>query len=89
MPYALAGVALPYHLNWVNEQEWTPFVQTTEYSLTGALIVQHGEKQAGRPVTLAGADNRGWIQQGTLDALRALLDTAEMTLTTPDGRTSP
>lgn len=87
MAYALAGVALPYDLIWEDEQAWTPFVQSVEWGLTGALILQVGEKQAGRPITLAGAADRGWIQQDTLDALRALLDTETMTLTTPDGRT--
>lgn len=86
MPYTLNGVALPYSLLWTNEQEWTPYVQALDYSLTGALIVERAVKQAGRPIRLAGAEDRAWVSQATMDALRALLNTDPLTLITPDGR---
>lgn len=86
MAYTLGGVTLPYGLLWVDEQAWTPYVQAQEYSLTGALILQYGEKQAGRPITLSGTDQRAWVTQDTLDDLRALLGIGELALVLPDTR---
>jgi hypothetical protein len=87
MTYSLGGVALPYGLLWTDEQAWTPYVQAQEYSLTGALILQYGTKQAGRPITLSGTDQRAWVTQDTLDDLRALLGIEAMALVLPDVRT--
>ena len=87
MSYTLQGVALPYGLLWADEQDWTPYLQTQAYSLTGALIIERAVKLAGRPVTLTGAADRAWVSQATLDALRALLLTDPLTLITPDNRT--
>lgn len=87
MAYSLNGVTLPYGLLWVNEHEWAPIEQSTDYGLTGALIVQRGAKLAGRPITLQGGADRAWITQTTLDAVTALLTTtAAMALILPDGR---
>ena len=86
MSYTLQGVALPYGLLWADEQEWTSYAQSQTYSLTGALILERAIKQAGRPVTLTGAADRGWVTQATLNALRSLLNTDPLTLITPDGR---
>lgn len=41
-------IELPPDLHWRDEFSWTPVEQSTEYSLTGALIVQSGARQAGR-----------------------------------------
>lgn len=68
----LGGVTLPADLAWPDRYSWQPVAVSTEYSLTGALIVESSEKQSGRPITLQGADNRAWATRATVDAIRTL-----------------
>lgn len=68
----LGGVTLPADLAWPDRYAWQPVVVQTEYSLTGALIVESAEKLAGRPITLQGANNRAWATRATVDAIRTL-----------------
>lgn len=57
---------------WPDEFAWSPIQQSTEYALDGALIIQEGFKQAGRPITLQPADTgMGWIKLRELRTLRA------------------
>lgn len=81
---ALATVTLPDNLYWSDEFAWDPNAQQSEYTLTGALIVEESTRQAGRPITLAGA----WVDRATVQALRALAATPGdiQTLTLPDAR---
>lgn len=85
----LDTVTLPGDLLWVDEFDWTPVEFSTRYTLDGALVIEQGTRQAGRPITLAGADDRGWITRQTLEALYALAQSpsAGMPLTLADGRT--
>lgn len=62
---------LPGDLEWVDEYAWTPVVQETGYSLTGALIVEAGIKQAGRTITLRSGDDRAWVSRADVDQLHA------------------
>ena len=82
-------VSLPLDLQWMDEYDWLPIEQTEEYSLTGALIIDIGTRQSGRPITLAGDDETAWVSRTTVDALRAWAATPgqELTLTLPDART--
>ena len=50
----LGTITLPDDLRWINEFEWNPVEQTTERSLTGALLVQEGQLTHGRPIVLWG-----------------------------------
>jgi hypothetical protein len=84
----LDAITLPEDLIWVDEFAWTPVQQTESFTLTGALILETGLKQAGRPITLVGGDSAAWIDRATLKALHTkLADAATMTLTLNDGRT--
>lgn len=77
-------------LRWSDEFSWTPIAQTVDYSLTGALILQEGERLAGRPLTLSGGRRWAWITRANLHALQALLDAVtQRTLTLHDGRQIP
>lgn len=88
MAIYLDNVRLPDGLRWSDEFAWTPVAQATEYSLTGALIVEQSTKQAGRPITLIGGKDFAWMTRAEVVALKTLLDTgAEMTLTLHDART--
>lgn len=69
----LGGVTLPDDLQWTDEYAWSPVARASEYSLTGALIVEEAAKLAGRPITLGG--DWAWVSIATLTALRALAAT--------------
>ncbi len=88
MSITLGAVTLPGDLRWADEFSWTPLVQSSEYSLTGALIVQEAAKLAGRPITLE-AQRDTWVTRATVLAAQALAETPGWsgTLTLHDGRT--
>jgi hypothetical protein len=62
------GVALPLpdDLLWTDEHAWTPAVASMSYLVTGALLVQSAVRQAGRPITLAGAIDMAWVTRATV-----------------------
>ena len=65
------GVALPLpdDLLWTDEHAWTPAVTSVSYLVTGALLVQSAVRQAGRPITLAGAIDMAWVTRATVATL--------------------
>ena len=84
----LDTITLPDDLLWINEFEWNPVEQTTERSLTGALLIQEGQLTHGRPIELSGNGEAGWVSRLTVKSLFALSKAANktMTLTLPDNR---
>ncbi|MGZ4954139.1 MAG: hypothetical protein ACXV8Q_03415 [Methylobacter sp.] len=88
MSISLDTIALPDDLIWTDEFDWTPVQQTQQYSLTGALIIETGVKQAGRPITLVGGRDAAWVSRDTVNTLYAkLTGTTPFTLTLNDGST--
>ena len=87
--HTLNALAIPGDMLWTDEFNWTAVERATEYSLTGALVVDVGERLAGRPITLEGADNGGWMSRTALLALYAMAVTPVLAivLTLADGRT--
>ena len=75
---ALGAVTLPPYLLWQDELSWAKVEQGAEYLLSGSLEIQTGVKLAGRPITLVGEQNRGWIEHSTLLALLALTETPQV-----------
>lgn len=71
LTYAATTLTLPDDLPWTDEFGWPAVEQRSEYSITGALIVEASAKLAGRPVTLTGNETRGWISRATLLTLKA------------------
>lgn len=63
------ALPLPDDLLWTDEHAWTPAVASTSYLVTGALLVQSAVRQAGRPITLAGAIDMAWVTRATVAAL--------------------
>ena len=59
--HTLNALALPGDMMWTDEFNWSPVERSIDYSLTGALIVDIGTRQAGRTITLEGADDAGWL----------------------------
>ncbi|WP_163372669.1 hypothetical protein [Endozoicomonas acroporae] len=84
----LDTIALPDDLLWINEFEWNPVEQSTERSLTGALLVQEQAKLQGRPIELTGGQQAGWVSRKTVLELQDLTAAPDkvMILTLPDMR---
>lgn len=88
MTITLDALTLPDGLLWVDELDWTPVQQSETYTLTGALVLESGIKQAGRPITLQGGESYGWISRTVLLAVQALVAANSVhTLTLHDART--
>lgn len=64
------ALTLPDQLAWPDEFGWQQVVQSTEYTTTGALVIDEWAKQSGRPITLAGSETRAWCERGALRILR-------------------
>lgn len=75
-------------MTWTGEFDWPTVIRAREYSLTGALIVDSGQRLAGRPITLVGDVSGGWIARTTVDALRVLASElpGQFVLQLADGR---
>jgi len=87
--HTLDAISLPRGMVWVDELDWVPAETSTEYSITGALLVQSYERLAGRPITLQGEEGAGWIRRDVLLSLRAAASVPGdvLPLTLADGRT--
>ena len=64
-------LSLPADLLWADEFDWHPVTQTRTYTTTGAMVLDVGTRQAGRPVTLQGADSAAWLTRAQCNTLRA------------------
>ena len=65
------NLALNPDLYWSDEHAWHPVEQTMQYTLTGAVIVQVGERQAGRQITLEPEDeSSAWMTAAQVAQLR-------------------
>jgi len=81
MAITLDTITLPEDLVWRDEYGWSNVVQDVKRSLTGALIVQEAVQTKGRIITIAGAQNSGWITKSVLDALLAKANVPDTTMT--------
>ena len=73
--HTLAGIPLPAGMVWEDEFGWDKVQRAASYSVTGALILDVGTKQAGRPITLTGQADAGWVKRARLRALLQLAET--------------
>jgi hypothetical protein len=90
MFHTLAGLQIPRGMVWSDEFRWSRVEKSLEYSVTGAALIDAGVRLAGRPITLQGEVEAGWIKRGALTALQVLADsnaTGEHSLVLADGRT--
>ena len=87
MALTLGTLALP-ELIWRDEFTWSAVERSREYTLSGAQIIDVGVRLAGRPITLVGEADGGWISRADLLLLEALANqpTSVFTLTLADGR---
>ena len=86
--HTLGEIEIPAELLWEDEFDWSPSVGAVEWGLTGAAIIDVAAKQTGRPITLTGDSDRGWIARSVVEALYALASNpgAARVLTLADGR---
>ncbi len=71
-----SSIELPEDLEWTNELAWSGVQQATERSITGALIVDVGTLQAGRPIQLRSPDDGGWLARADALTLQSWAATA-------------
>jgi hypothetical protein len=86
--HTLGALALPAGMIWTDEFDWRAVETAQEYAVTGALIIDTATRQAGRPITLEGDDDHGWLSRAQLAALYGLTASPDdtYTLTLADGR---
>lgn len=85
----LQSLTLSHDLIWIDEHAWSPAVANLEYSLTGALLMEYGTRQAGRPITLQPPDaSMAWHTRNVIDKVLAWSRTPgqKYRLTLDDGR---
>jgi len=78
--YPAFDVQLPQDLEWTDEFTWSPVLQTVTTTLTGALVIQESVQKKGRPFTLQGKDDMGWIKRSKAVELMRMRDTPALTL---------
>lgn len=69
-----AVIPLPDNLVWRDEFTWNAAVSSQAYSTTGSQIIQGGVRAAGRPITLGGLADGGWMARVDAAALIAEAD---------------
>ena len=70
--HTLGSINVPRGMVWTDEFDWHAVEKNTEYSLTGALLVDVATRQAGRAITLQGSESAGWVTRAVLQQLYAL-----------------
>ncbi len=86
--HTLDTLQIPRGMLWIDEFDWVPVEMSTEYSITGALLIDEAEMLAGRPITLQAVETQGWFRRVNLRALHALASVVGATyvFTHADGR---
>ena len=84
--HLLDSVSLSADMLWTDEFNWPTVIRSTEYALTGALIVDAGQRLAGRPITLAGSADGGWVTRATVLRVLASALPGQYVLALADGR---
>lgn len=82
-----AVIQLHSQYSWSDEHDWSGLAQSTPVrTLSGALVIQQGTKQAGRPIHLVGQN--AWMARSELKQLQAMTAVPELqfALTHPDSR---
>lgn len=71
---------LPQDLEWTDEFTWSPIQQSVATTLSGALVIQESKQLRGKPITLQGKEDMGWIQRLTGDQLILMRDTSGLVM---------
>ena len=74
------AVTLSDSLEWIDEFDFTPVVQRTGRTVTGALFVEEVALAAGRPITLQTVESGILITRAVLETLLAWAQTPNTTM---------
>lgn len=92
--HILGAIQIPRGLVWVDEFDWSSLETAAERGITGAQIIDAAENIGGRPITLQGIENAGWLTRAILLSLHAMASALDENdklvvypLTLADGRT--
>lgn len=87
--YDAVTIICPGDLNWENQSEFTPIIQSISHSLDGVAVIEEFVKTNGLSIILSGDSNRSWIIKSTLTQLLALesIPGKEITLTLANSQT--
>lgn len=81
------SVQLSAGMIWSNEYRYAPVHSAQTPTLDGGMVVEQSIAFKGRPLTLAGAEDHGWIRKSALDELIAMASVVEpLTFAHADGR---
>ncbi len=81
------SVSLPADLLWEDEFSHSPQKTSRTTTLDGGQWLEKSLQVVGRPITLAGSEERGWVPKSAVDTLYSMLcSTLGLTLTLADGR---
>lgn len=58
-------------LLWVDEFDFSPLAADARWSMDGVLIVDEVLRTTGRPITLQGGEQYGWVTRATVEQLEA------------------
>ena len=68
----LGDLILPESLQWTDRHDWSPVAQETARTLGGTPVIWTQPLSGGRPVTLEATEDVTWLDQATVDAIRAM-----------------
>lgn len=74
LTYTTTTVTLPADMQWLDEFEWRPVVQSTEPTIAGGMIVQSATRTKGREITLKSGENFAVLTRAQLDTLNSWAD---------------
>lgn len=74
MLITLDGIAFGQGLQWVDEMSASKVSMTTQRALDGSIVVYHGQKTSGIPITLSSETDTGWIKRSVVEQLKTLAD---------------
>lgn len=76
LTYTSSVIDIPDAMDWPNEFSYRMVEQKTQYSVTGALLIESALKQAGRKIELRGGETWAWMPREDIVALCALANQA-------------
>lgn len=71
LTHSATTLTLSPDLQWIDQHDWSPVTQASEHTLTGALVIDYGTRQAGRAITLQAAQDSAWMPLATIESLVA------------------
>jgi hypothetical protein len=72
MSIVINGITLDHDSTWEDEFKFSYKEVVADRTLEGEIVTQSYDKIAGRPITLKGDNNHGWLKRSTVLALTAL-----------------